>query len=166
MNTTSASHVEAAEPAVRGKVLVWDAPVRVFHWLMVLSFAGAWLTAESERWQQLHVTLGYTMAGLLVFAFSGLVGSRHARFSSDAGTRRRGALPAMRCAASPSTTPAQPGRRSCDRRAAADGICGYRNRWSPSTTSAAGWKARGRCQPDVSRSSAFTWQAYGGQLVA
>ena len=31
----------------RGKVLVWDAPVRVFHWLMVLSFAGAWLTAEA-----------------------------------------------------------------------------------------------------------------------
>ena len=31
------------------KILVWDAPVRVFHWLMVLSFAGAYLTAESER---------------------------------------------------------------------------------------------------------------------
>jgi cytochrome b len=83
MNTTSASHVEAAEPAVRGKVLVWDAPVRVFHWLMVLSFAGAWLTAESEHWQQVHVTLGYTMAGLLAFRIVwGLVGPRHARFSS------------------------------------------------------------------------------------
>jgi cytochrome b len=48
-------------------VLVWDAPVRVFHWLMVLSFAGAYLTAESERWRLLHVTLGYTLAGLVVF---------------------------------------------------------------------------------------------------
>jgi cytochrome b len=64
-------------------VLVWDAPVRVFHWLLVASFAGAWLTAESERWRLVHVTLGYTMAGLLVFrVLWGLVGTRHARFGS------------------------------------------------------------------------------------
>lgn len=48
-------------------ILVWDAPVRVFHWLMVFSFAGACLSAESERWRLLHVGLGYTMAGLVVF---------------------------------------------------------------------------------------------------
>jgi len=64
-------------------VLVWDAPVRIFHWLTVLSFAGAWLTAESERWRMLHVTLGYTMAGLIVFRLLwGLIGTRHARFAS------------------------------------------------------------------------------------
>ena len=57
--------------------------MRVFHWLMVLSFAGAWLTAESERWRLLHVTLGYTMAGLVAFRILwGLVGTRHARFAS------------------------------------------------------------------------------------
>jgi cytochrome b len=49
----------------------------------VLSFAGAYLTAESERWRLLHVTLGYTMAGLVVFRLLwGLVGTRHARFAS------------------------------------------------------------------------------------
>jgi cytochrome b len=65
------------------RVLIWDAPVRVFHWLMVLSFAGAYLSAESERWRLLHVTLGYTMAGLVAFRIVwGLVGTRHARFSS------------------------------------------------------------------------------------
>jgi cytochrome b len=64
-------------------VLVWDAPVRVFHWLAVLSFAGAWVTAESERWRLLHVTLGYTLAGLVAFRLVwGLVGTRHARFAS------------------------------------------------------------------------------------
>jgi cytochrome b len=69
-------------PASR-KVLVWDAPVRVFHWLMVLSFAGAYLSAESERWRLLHVTLGYTMAGLVVFRILwGLAGTRYARFAS------------------------------------------------------------------------------------
>ncbi len=77
MNTTSAS------PAEKRRVLVWDAPVRIFHWLLVLSFAGAWLTAESEQWRLLHVTLGYTMAGLVGFRIVwGLLGTRHARFAS------------------------------------------------------------------------------------
>jgi len=82
MNTTSSSPVDRA-PAQAGNILVWDVPVRVFHWLMVLCFAGAWLTAESERWRLLHVTLGYTMAALVVFRLVwGLVGTRHARFSA------------------------------------------------------------------------------------
>lgn len=63
-------------------ILVWDAPVRVFHWLMVLAFAGAYLTAESERWQLLHITLGYTMMGLVGFRIIwGLIGTRYARFA-------------------------------------------------------------------------------------
>jgi cytochrome b len=76
MNTPSAS------PAERPRTLVWDAPVRVFHWLLVLSFAVAWLTSESERWQLAHITAGYTMAGLVGFRILwGLVGTQHARFS-------------------------------------------------------------------------------------
>jgi cytochrome b len=88
MNTTSTSPVESSAvgparmPPIR-KVLIWDAPVRVFHWLMVASFSGAYLTAESERWRVVHVTLGYTMAGLLAFRLLwGFVGTRHARFES------------------------------------------------------------------------------------
>jgi cytochrome b len=50
---------------------------------MALSFAGAYLTAESERWRLVHVTLGYTVAGLVAFRIVwGLVGTRHARFAS------------------------------------------------------------------------------------
>jgi cytochrome b len=80
VNETSASRAEAQAEAPRA-ILVWDAPVRVFHWLMVATFVGAWLTAESERWRMLHVTLGYTMAGLVAFRIVwGLVGTRHARF--------------------------------------------------------------------------------------
>ena len=87
MNATSASGAEPMGPssasAAGQRVLVWDAPVRVFHWLTVLSFAGAYLTAESERWRLLHLTLGYTLAGLVVFrVLWGLMGTRHARFSS------------------------------------------------------------------------------------
>ncbi|MDP2264186.1 MAG: cytochrome b/b6 domain-containing protein [Hydrogenophaga sp.] len=56
---------------------VTDAPTRMFHWLFALSFAGAYLTAESEHWRLLHVTLGYTLAGLLAFRVGyGLWGPR------------------------------------------------------------------------------------------
>jgi cytochrome b len=88
MNTTSAypakATVQTDAIAADGKtVLVWDVPVRVFHWLMVLCFAGAYTTAESETWRLVHVTLGYSMAGLVAFRLAwGLVGSRHARFAS------------------------------------------------------------------------------------
>lgn len=46
---------------------VTDAPTRMFHWLFALCFVGAYLTAETEHLRALHVTLGYTLAGLLVF---------------------------------------------------------------------------------------------------
>ena len=62
---------------------VIDAPTRVFHWLFALSFLGAYLSAEGERWRMLHVTLGYTMAGLLAFrVVYGLVGPRQVRLSA------------------------------------------------------------------------------------
>ena len=63
-------------------VLVWDLPVRIFHWLLAISFFGAWLTAESEGYEMMHYAFGYT-AGLLVLfrIIWGLIGSRYARFS-------------------------------------------------------------------------------------
>jgi cytochrome b len=65
------------------RILVWDVPTRVFHWLLVVSFAGAFLTAESERYRDIHVVLGYTLLGLIVFRLLwGFAGSRYARFRS------------------------------------------------------------------------------------
>lgn len=65
------------------RILVWDIPIRVFHWLLVASFAGAFLTAESERWRDVHAMLGYTFAGLIAFRLVwGLIGTRYARFRS------------------------------------------------------------------------------------
>ena len=67
------------------RILVWDLPVRAFHWLLAITFAGAFLTAESERYRDVHVALGYTMLGLLAFRLIwALVGSRYARLSSFA----------------------------------------------------------------------------------
>lgn len=70
----------ASENASR--ILVWDIPTRIFHWLLVLCFVMAYLTSESERWQLWHVTAGYTLGALLAFRLIwGFVGSRYARFS-------------------------------------------------------------------------------------
>ncbi|MDO8264662.1 MAG: cytochrome b/b6 domain-containing protein [Gallionella sp.] len=65
------------------RILVWDVPTRVFHWLLVLSFTGAFLTAESERSRDIHVVLGYTLLGLIAFRLLwGFFGTRYARFRS------------------------------------------------------------------------------------
>jgi len=64
-------------------IKVWDLPTRFFHCLLVLSFAGAFLTAESEHNRDLHVLFGYTVLGLIVFRLLwGFIGSRYARFSN------------------------------------------------------------------------------------
>ena len=66
------------------KILVWDLPTRVFHWLFALSFAAAYLSSEDD-WLTFHVTFGYTVLGLLAFRLLwGLAGTRYARFSSFA----------------------------------------------------------------------------------
>lgn len=76
---TTTTFPPAATPAKPARRRVVDAPTRMFHWLFALSFAGAYLTADGERFRLLHVTLGYTMAGLLVFrVLYGLLGPRQA----------------------------------------------------------------------------------------
>jgi len=82
MPTPNAS-VVADESAVR-RGRIWDAPVRVFHWLLVACFAIAWLSREMP-YVDIHAAAGYAMFGLIVFRLCwGFVGSRPARFSSFA----------------------------------------------------------------------------------
>jgi cytochrome b len=76
---TTTTFPSGAAPAQAARRRVVDAPTRVFHWLFALSFLGAYLTADGERFRLLHITLGYTMAGLLVFrVLYGLLGPRYA----------------------------------------------------------------------------------------
>ena len=86
MNMPSASPVDAARPSRR----VIDAPTRALHWLLAFSFTGAYLSAESERWHLLHITLGYTVLGLvLARLLLGLLGPRRNRLSAW-GAKLRG----------------------------------------------------------------------------
>ncbi|MDE2586184.1 MAG: cytochrome b/b6 domain-containing protein [Betaproteobacteria bacterium] len=80
----SVEPVTVAEPgsATRGRMLVWDLPVRLFHWSLALAFSIAFLSSESERWQLVHIASGYVVAALIAFRLVwGLVGSRYARFA-------------------------------------------------------------------------------------
>ncbi len=67
-------------PAKTPSRRVTDAPTRMFHWLFALCFVGAYATADGEHWRLLHVTLGYTLAGLLGFrVLYGIFGPRTSR---------------------------------------------------------------------------------------
>ena len=79
MTASSTLSTTAAKPTTASGRRVTDAPTRMFHWLFALSFLGAHLTADGERWRMLHVTLGYTLAGLLAFrVLYGFFGPRQA----------------------------------------------------------------------------------------
>jgi cytochrome b len=66
------------------KRLVWDLPLRLFHWLLVLSIIGSYVTAKlGFEWTQRHFYLGYFTLGLVAFRIIwGFIGPKHARFSS------------------------------------------------------------------------------------
>lgn len=59
-------------------VKVWDALVRVMHWMLVGCIAAAWFTQ-----QRLHEWIGYAALAVIALRFAwGFVGSRYARFGS------------------------------------------------------------------------------------
>ena len=62
------------------EVRVWDLPLRIFHWSLATSFLLCYLSEDD--WVSLHVSVGYVMAGLLLFRLIwGFVGPQHARFN-------------------------------------------------------------------------------------
>ncbi|MCD8503651.1 MAG: cytochrome b/b6 domain-containing protein [Burkholderiaceae bacterium] len=68
---------------------VTDAATRMFHWLFALSFLGAYITADGERWREIHMMLGYLMIGLLAARIIwGLAGPKRVRLTSLAARIR------------------------------------------------------------------------------
>ena len=65
-------------------VKVWDGPVRLFHWLLVLLFAFMFFTGKVKGdWMEWHMRAGYAILALVLFRILwGFVGSTYARFSS------------------------------------------------------------------------------------
>ena len=65
-------------------IRVWDLPIRLFHWLLVLCIAGSFVTINlGDEFIQWHAYFGYSILTLLIFRIVwGFVGSKHARFLS------------------------------------------------------------------------------------
>ncbi|MEI7839912.1 MAG: cytochrome b/b6 domain-containing protein [Methylococcaceae bacterium] len=63
-------------------ITVWDLPLRLFHWLLVLAVIGAYVTGKlGGNLTDWHDRLGGFILALLVFRFIwGFVGTTHARF--------------------------------------------------------------------------------------
>jgi len=63
--------------------LVWDLPLRLFHWLLAAAVATSWLTHElGVEYFDWHVRAGYLTLVLVTFRVAwGFVGPRHARFA-------------------------------------------------------------------------------------
>jgi cytochrome b len=69
----------------KDKRLVWDLPLRAFHWLLAFSILASYLTAENGEFNamQWHMYLGYWTAWLIIFrVIWGFIGPKHARFVS------------------------------------------------------------------------------------
>ena len=70
--------------ASRRAILVWDLPVRLVHWALVLLLAfqvfSAW---RGGAWMQWHAYSGYSILFLVAFRIAwGFLGTHYARFSS------------------------------------------------------------------------------------
>jgi cytochrome b len=60
---------------------VWDAPIRLFHWLLVALLPVSYFTGRAHAYA-LHKPVGYALLGLLLFRLVwGLIGSDTARFA-------------------------------------------------------------------------------------
>jgi hypothetical protein len=65
-------------------IRVWDLPIRLFHWLLVICIVGSFISVNlggnAIEW---HAYFGYSVLTLLIFRIIwGFIGSTHARFSS------------------------------------------------------------------------------------
>ncbi len=70
-----------AEPSGGVRATLWDGPVRIVHWLLVVLIAFSWWASEDHmNW---HRWSGYAIIGLVVFRlYWGVAGGGAARFAS------------------------------------------------------------------------------------
>ncbi len=74
----------AADTRKRAVIRLWDLPLRLFHWLLVIAVTTAIVTGElGGEWMVWHGRAGLTILGLVVFRLVwGVIGSTYARFLS------------------------------------------------------------------------------------
>ncbi len=65
--------------------MIWDLPLRLFHWSMVgvVTVAGVTGFLAPDSWLDIHIKAGYALGGLLVFRLTwGFFGSHFSKFRS------------------------------------------------------------------------------------
>ena len=64
--------------------LIWDLPLRLWHWALVVCLAGSWVTAEAGfDWTTTHFYFGYSALALVLFRLAwGVLGTFHSRYTS------------------------------------------------------------------------------------
>lgn len=74
--------IGSAKPRVPNLMMrVWDAPIRLFHWVITALVLFSYITMR-QGWLELHFLSGYTILALLMFRLAwGFIGSDTARFS-------------------------------------------------------------------------------------
>jgi cytochrome b len=77
---------DAPVPAGLRRIVLWDLPLRVFHWSLVAATVAAIVTGElGGPWMAWHGRAGLAIVGLLMFRIAwGLVGSATSRFAQFA----------------------------------------------------------------------------------
>ncbi len=70
------------QQGARAVTRVWDLPVRLFHWLLVIVILISYVSGKlGGNWLEWHMYSGFTALALLMFRIVwGFVGSHHARF--------------------------------------------------------------------------------------
>lgn len=75
-----------AKPALWLPMRVWDGPVRLFHWVLLVLVATSWLSVEVFNSMRVHMLAGEAVLALLLFRVVwGFIGSETARFSHFLG---------------------------------------------------------------------------------
>ena len=80
-----AARPQRTRPPQRSTMLlpmrVWDAPIRLFHWALVVLLATSWISVELS-YMQVHMLSGQAVLALLIFRVVwGFIGSDTARFA-------------------------------------------------------------------------------------
>jgi cytochrome b len=90
ISSLAPARVTTAAPGVT-RIRLWDLPVRIFHWSLVIAVLVAFVTAKlGGDWMDWHGRAGLAIVGLVSFRIVwGVVGSTHARFLSFAPTPKR-----------------------------------------------------------------------------
>ena len=65
-------------------IRVWDLPIRLFHWLLLIAIVLSFITVKiGGNAMELHGRIGYCVLTLIIFRVCwGFVGSYHARFTN------------------------------------------------------------------------------------